>query len=109
MRKGLKRLVIFGGVVLAGVVAYRKFKNSEEETFVKEVSNTIKDKVDETMKEADVKEFIDKKAKKIVNDLSFGKSIDRLTDKMVDGIICKVRRTIFEKVTRYTFFAEWLK
>lgn len=109
MRKGLKKLVIFGGIVAAGIIAYRKLKKSEEENFVKEVSNTIKDKVDETMKEADVKEFIDKKAKKIVDELSFGKSIERLADKMVDGIIRKVRHTIFKKVTRYTFFAEWLK
>lgn len=109
MKKGLKKLLIFGGLVAAGIVVYRKSKNSEEENFVKEVSNAIKEKVDETMNEADVKEFIDKKAKKVVDELSFGKTIERFADKMVDGIICKVRRTIFRKVTRYTFFAEWLK
>lgn len=109
MKKGLKKLLIFGGLVAAGIVIYRKSKNSEEENFVKDVSNTIKEKVDETMNEADVKEFIDKKAKKIVDELSFGKTIERFADKMVDGIISKVRRTIFRKVTRYTFFAEWLK
>lgn len=109
MKKGLKRLVIFGGIVLAGVAVYRKSKKSEEENFVKEVSKTIKDKVDETMKEADVKEFIDKKAKKIAEELSFAKSIERLGDKMVDGLIRKVRRTITKKITRWTFWSEWLE
>jgi len=109
MRKGLKKLVIFGGIVLVGVVAYRKLKKSEEDDFVKEVSKTIKDKVDETMKEADVKEFIDKKAKKITKELSFGKTIERLADKMCDNLISKVRRTIFKTVAHYTFLAEWLE
>ena len=60
MKKGLKKLVIFGGLMLAGITVYRKVKNSEEENLAKAVSKTIKDKVDETMKEADVKDMIDK-------------------------------------------------
>lgn len=109
MRKGLKGLVIFGGLVLAGVIVYRKAKNSEEENFVKEVSDTIKSKVDETMKEADVKEFLDKKAKKIINDISFAKTMERLGDKFVDRLIHKTRNTIFKKVTSYAFFSELLE
>ena len=46
MKKGLKKLLIFGGLVAAGVIVYRKSKKSEEDNFVKEVSNTIKSKVD---------------------------------------------------------------
>lgn len=109
MRKGFKKLVIFGGLVLAGVIVYRKTKNSDEENFVKEVSNTIKEKVDETMKEADVKEFLDKKAKKIVNDISFGKTMERLGDRFVTNLIHKTRKTIFKKVTSYAFFSELLE
>ena len=109
MRKGLKGLVIFGGLVLAGVIVYRKAKNSEEENFVKEVSNTIKEKVDETMKEADVKEFLNKKAKKITDELRFEKNIERLADKMCDNLIRNVRRKVFKKVTHYTFWSEWLE
>lgn len=109
MKKGLKKLVIFGGLVVAGIVAYRKLKNSEEENFVKEVTNTIKDKVDETMKEADVKEFLNKKAKKITDELRFEKNIERLADKMCDNLISNVRRKVFKKVTHYTFWSEWLE
>ena len=50
MKKGLKKLLIFGGLVAAGIVVYRKSKKSEEDNFVKGVSDTIKEKVDETMK-----------------------------------------------------------
>ena len=59
MRKGV---VIFGAIVAVGVIAYRKLKNSEEENFAKAVSKTVKKKVDETMKNKDVTEMIDKKA-----------------------------------------------
>lgn len=109
MRKGLKKLVIFGGVILAGVIVYRKVKKSEEGDFAKEFTDTIKEKVDETMKEADVKEFLDRKAKKIVNDISFGKSLERMADKVVDGLIRKVKRTLFKKIAGYAFWSEWLE
>lgn len=109
MRKGLKKFVIFGGAILAGVIVYRKVKKSEEGNFAKEVSDAIKEKVDETMKEADVKEFIDRKAKKIVNDISFTKSLERVADKFVDGLIRKVKRTVFKKVASYAFWSEWLE
>ena len=77
MKKGLKKLLIFGGLVAAGVIVYRKSKKSEEDNFVKEVSNTIKSKVDETMKEADVKEFLNKKAKKITDELRLDKNVNK--------------------------------
>lgn len=109
MKKGLKKLLIFGGLVAAGVIVYRKSKKSEEDNFVKEVSNTIKSKVDETMKEADVKEFLNKKAKKITDELRFEKNIERLADKMCDNLIRNVRRKVFKKVTHYTFWSEWLE
>lgn len=109
MRKGLKKLVIFGGAILAGVIVYRKVKKSEEGDFAKEFADTIKEKVDETMKEADVKEFLDRKAKKIVNDISFGKSLERMADKVVDGLIRKVKRTLFKKIASYAFWSEWLE
>lgn len=109
MRKGLKKLVIFGGVILAGVIVYRKVKKSEEGDFAKEFADTVREKVDETMKEADVKEFLDRKAKKIVNDISFGKSLERMADKVVDGLIRKVKRTLFKKIAGYAFWSEWLE
>ena len=109
MKKGLKKLLIFGGLVAAGIVVYRKSKKSEEDNFVKGVSDTIKEKVDETMKEADVKEFLNKKAKKIVDELRFEKNIERLADKMCNNLIRNVRRKVFKKVTHYTFWAEWLE
>lgn len=106
MKKGLKKLLIFGGLVAAGIVVYHKSKKSEEENFVKEVSNAIKEKVDETMNETDVKEFIDKKAKKIVKDLSFIKTLDRLSDKLLDSLIRKVRRTIEKKISAHLLWGE---
>ena len=46
MRKGLKKLVIFGGVILAGVIVYHKVKKSEEGNFAKEFPDTVREKVD---------------------------------------------------------------
>lgn len=109
MKKGLKKLFIFGGLVAAGIVVYRKLKNSEEDDFVKGVSDTIRNKVDETMKDADVKDFLNKKAKKITDELRFEKNIERLADKMCDNLIRNVRRKVFKKVTHYTFWSEWLE
>lgn len=104
MRKGL---VIFGALVAAGVVVYRKLKNSEEENFAKAVSKTVKEKVDETMKDKDVKDMIDKKAKEIVSKISFEKTLDRLQEKFVDKLLSKARREIEKKITHSLFWG-WL-
>lgn len=109
MRKGL---VIFGTLVaagVAGIIAYRKHKKSEEEDLAKTIAKTIKDKVDEATVEKDIKDMIDKKAKRIVDQISLEKSIVRFADRMTDKIIFKAKRAIEKKVAHYMFWAEWLE
>ncbi len=107
MKKGLKKLVIFGGLMLTGIAVYRKLKNSEEEDLAKAVSKSIKDKVDETMKEADVKSMIDKKAKEIVKKISFERTLAGIVRRIEDKLIIKVRREIEKAVTGHLFWG-WL-
>ena len=109
MRKGL---VIFGTLVaagVAGIIAYRKHKKSEEEDLAKTIAKTIKDKVDKETIEKDIKDMIDKKAKRIADQISLDKSFVRFLDRMTDKIIFKAKRAIEKKVAHYMFWAEWLE
>lgn len=106
MRK-VKGLLMFGALAVAGVVAYRKLKNSDEEDFAKAVSKTVREKVDETMKDRDVTEMINKKAQEVVRKISFEKTLDRLGDKFMEKLLNKARREIEKKITHNLFWG-WL-
>lgn len=106
MRK-VKGLLILGALAVAGVVTYRKLKNSEEEDFAKAVSKTVREKVDETMKDRDVTEMINKKAQEVVRKISFEKTLDRLGDKFMEKLLNKARREIEKKITHNLFWG-WL-
>lgn len=103
MRKGL---IIVGAIVAASIVAYKKLKKSEEEDFSKVVPKTVKDKVDGAAD--DIKIMINKKAKKIAEQLTFEKTVVRAADRITDKIIRKVRRQIENKVNDLMFWEKWL-
>lgn len=99
----MRKIFKIAALVAVGVVAYKKLKdseflNKESDNVAKATAETIKEKVNQVMKDEDVIRMIKRKAQQVVDDIFAERSLDHIIDNTKDDILREAKRRVRSKV-----------